>query len=341
MGLLGYPTIPLSAGFWKDKQSVKFNPIEVSTSEGGFVSRTQRDFYNKSRQSYSVSGVVQNRIAIDSFLKERNNRPFAFTPNPEYPEDEKLYICSDWSFKNLADPDKDICDFSATFTQVYRGAINVANPQGLDDGHVIYLFELTNFNHKSPYDAFRFTNNIGVTFQNTPYTPLACGVDKLTITSQGAQPELTLTVADENAVITKLLFEFKHIEGAKLNIKVTKNRYLDGGTFSNASITDRLITELDLGISRRQQHIPGNKVVFILGNAVDVEGISLPRRIALRKCVWRYRDEFCGYTGTRYFDRAGNPVLDRDNDACGKEINDCDKRLNTIRYGGMPALQRR
>lgn len=200
---------------------------------------------------------------------------------------------------------------------------------------------MSNYNRQSPYDEFNFTNHVGVVFGSKSYVPLACGIDKLKLTSEGTQPEIGLTVADKDATITKLIQEFKHIEGAKLRVVITKKRYLDGQPLGVGQLSDRIITELNMRIARRQSHKPSDGIVFVLGNPIDVEGVFLPRRLALRKCVWDYRGPQCGYTGTRYFTNQGTPTLDPNADKCGREISDCDARANTARYGGFPSLQRR
>ena len=213
--------------------------------------------------------------------------------------------------------------------------------QALSQDATIQLFTLNNYNPLSPYDEFNFTNHIGVRFASKVYTPLACGIDKLKITSQGTQPEIGLTVSDQNAVISKLIQEFKFIEGANLTCKVTKKRYLDGEPMGEGSEVDRTIARIDMRVARRQSHKPGEGIIFVLSNPIDFDGVELPRRLALRKCTWQYRSPQCGYAGSRFFTKSGVPTLDIEQDRCGRELLDCRKRNNEERYGGFPSLQRR
>lgn len=213
--------------------------------------------------------------------------------------------------------------------------------QALSQDTTIQLFTLNNYNPLSPYDSFLFTNHIGVRFGAKVYTPLACGIDKLKITSQGTQPEIGLTVSDQNAVITKLIQEFQFIEGANLTTIITKKRYLDGEPMGDAPVEDRTIARIDMRVARRQSHKPGEGIIFVLSNAIDFDGVELPRRLALRKCTWQYRSAQCGYAGSRFFTKAGVPTLDREEDSCGRELLDCRKRFNEERYGGFPSLNRR
>ena len=217
----------------------------------------------------------------------------------------------------------------------------ISDIQNLSQTATIQLFELSNYNPLSPYDSFLFTNHVGVRFASRVYQPLACGIDKLKITSQGTQPEIGLTISDEGAVVTKLLQQFRFIEGANLTCKVTKKAYLDGEEKGSGPEFERLIATINMRIARRQGHIPQKSVLFVLSNPLDIEGVELPRRLALRKCTWQYRGPECGYTGSRFFTKANVPTLDPNADVCGKDVNSCDLRFNTARYGGFPSLRRR
>lgn len=58
------------------------------------------------------------------------------------------------------------------------------------------------------------------------------------------------------------------------------------------------------------------------------------------KCYHKYRGKDCGYTGTNYFDKDGNPVDDAKDDVCGLSIKDCELRFPTgpLPFGGGPIV---
>ena len=217
----------------------------------------------------------------------------------------------------------------------------VEHIQELTQETFIDLFELSRYNPAAPNDKFRFTNHIGIVFGGETYQPIPCQVDSIEFTSEGSQPEPTLTVADAGGIITDLISLYNNMEGAEISIRRTQKRNLDGQPEADPSA---IIAYADFLIARREQHVPREFVVFTLANPIDVDGVQLPARHALRKCLWRYRGEECGYTGERGYTLTNQPTLDSTQDRCAKTLQACRARFGrnaVLPFGGFPALARR
>jgi lambda family phage minor tail protein L len=214
--------------------------------------------------------------------------------------------------------------------------------QELDQDTLIDLFEVSNYNPGTPFDSFRFTNHIGVQFGSLGYEPIPCQLDSIEFTSDGSQPEPSLSVADVEGLFTGLIATYDNMEGALVKIKRTQKRYLDGQADADPTA---VLAEVEFMIARRDQHIPRELVVFVLANPIDIDGEKTPGRICLRNCVWRYRDaDTCGYAGSQRFNLANEPVLLEKDDKCAHNLAACRLRFGedgVLRFGGFPGLQRR
>lgn len=214
--------------------------------------------------------------------------------------------------------------------------------QELDQDTIIDLFELSGYNSDAPNDSFRFCNYTGIKFGGKSYTPLAASIEAIEYTSEGAQPEPTLTIGDKDGVVTNLILLYNNMEGANINIIRTQVRYLDGNEFAdpNAKLADA-----DFIIARRENHSPHDAVVFALANPIEVDGAKLPRRLCLRTCSWEYRDpDTCGYTGSTMYTVSNQKTIDSTQDRCSHSILGCELRFGRNRvlpFGGFPGLQRR
>ena len=214
--------------------------------------------------------------------------------------------------------------------------------QELTQDTFIDLFEVSGYNPDSPFDKFRFTNHVGIQFANQGYQSIPSQIDAIEFTSDGTQPEPTLSVGDPDGVITGLILLYNNMEGATVRITRTQKRYLDGQPEADPTA---IVAQADFLIARREQHIPREVVVFVLANPIDIDGAKTPARICLRNCVWRYRDpDTCGYTGEARFTLANQRTLDASQDKCAKSIAACRLRFGpngVLRHGGFPGLQRR
>ena len=214
--------------------------------------------------------------------------------------------------------------------------------QELAQDTFIDLFEVSGYNPESSFDKFRFTNHIGIQFANQGYQPIPCQIDSIEYTSDGTQPEPTLSVGDPEGIITDLILLYDNMEGASVRITRTQKRYLDGQPEADPTA---IVAQANFLIARREQHIPRELVVFLLANPIDIDGAKTPARICLRNCVWRYRDpDTCGYNGSARFTLDNRRTLDARQDKCAKSIAACRLRFGengVLRHGGFPGLQRR
>jgi lambda family phage minor tail protein L len=87
------------------------------------------------------------------------------------------------------------------------------------------------------------------------------------------------------------------------------------------------------------------QVDFELASALDLDGISLPRRqILCDACLWRYRSgEGCTYSGPPVADKFDNPTTDPEQDNCGKRVTSCQLRFGdtgVLPFGGFPGANK-
>ena len=221
----------------------------------------------------------------------------------------------------------------------------ISNLQSLQHDAVITLFRLTGYNVSAPNESFFFTNNIGVAFEGRSYNPVPCEITGLDITSEGALPRPTLTIADPATeggafLISSLIRLYGGLEGAKLDFSVTTKNYLDGqpDAGQNAiALYDSYV------VSQRIREIPGKIIEFELSSAIDFVEEVLPSRHCIKKCPWRYRGNECGYTGSQGYTLSNTRTADPKLDQCSKTVTACTKRFGrraVLPFGGFPALLR-
>lgn len=223
----------------------------------------------------------------------------------------------------------------------------IGSLQSLAHDADVMLFELTNYDPNSTTEIYRFTNFVGVTFGGYKYNPIACEIDGIQYTSEGAaaRPKLRISDVTEDPdnpgslLISNMIRLYDGLEGATLTIKKTLRTFLADGDTPDS--TAYLVMDICM-ISHRSQDIPGVGVEFELTNPIDFVNEILPGRRAIPKCPWRYRGTECGYTGSGYT-IANVSTSDPDLDICAKTVTACEKRFGktaTLPFGGFPGLQR-
>ncbi len=224
---------------------------------------------------------------------------------------------------------------------------NITSLQSLANDAELLLFELTNFNKSSPFDAFYFTANDAVVFQGISYLPLACTIDGLEMTSGGQLPTPTLAVSDatteDSQIITGLIdFYGDGLAGAWITIRQVLRMNLDDGIAPNPAATKPI---QKFQISHIKEMSPGIGVSFELVSSLELLETRLPTQLCLTRCNWRYRFlQECPYAGTSEWDINGNPVpLGSPLAACGKTLKDCELRFGAgavLPTGAFPSLTR-
>ena len=123
---------------------------------------------------------------------------------------------------------------------------------------------------------------------------------------------------------------------------LTDPQIITGTTFSaNPTADPTAEFARDIYYIDRKSAETRDTVQFELAAALDLAGISLPRRQVIQNyCPWTYRSAECGYTGTSYFDTSDVSVGTLAQDVCGKRLTSCRARFGQyaeLPYGGFPA----
>lgn len=184
--------------------------------------------------------------------------------------------------------------------------------QGLQGDAIIELMTLDLIaldSSISPADRYiRFVNwtvadGQSVQYGGLTYSPVPYKAEGFVLQTEGVPPNPLLTVSNIGLEFTALVNTWDDLVGAKLTRRRVLARHLDSGgnPDSNAHWPDELWTI--------QQKESENKlsVSFRLSTAFDLDGITIPRRRALRyTCVWEYRKEGCDYAGPPVADASDN-----------------------------------
>ena len=146
---------------------------------------------------------------------------------------------------------------------------------------------------------FRFVNYAAadgqrVSFASQQYEPIPLKAEGFEVRTDGVPPNPKLTVSNIGLEWTGLINAWNDLIGAPLTRRRVLARHLDGGTAPDGTAhwPDELWTI--------QQKTAESKLLveFTLSTAFDLDGVTLPRRRALRyTCPWIYRGPDCGYMG--------------------------------------------
>lgn len=219
--------------------------------------------------------------------------------------------------------------------------------QKLEPSAIIELFELdaTAFGG----DLLRFhagTNGLvqNLVWQGNTYTAFPVQATGFDYSGNGQLPRPKLQVANITGAISMLVLQYDDMLGAKITRKRTLAKYLDAVNFpggSNPSADP--MAEFADDIFQIDRKVTENRdiVEFELAAAFDVAGVQLPRRQIIQNvCVWKYRGDECGYTGTNYFNANDVSVATAGLDVCGKRLSSCKARFGQyaeLPYGSFPS----
>jgi lambda family phage minor tail protein L len=162
----------------------------------------------------------------------------------------------------------------------------------------------------------------------------------LQYTGEGSLPRPRLTVGDTSKIISGLVYFYGGIEGAKLTLRSTLKRYLDGQPTADPTAIKAMDS---FTVSQRTQEIPGQAIEFELAAPIDFVEESVPARHALPNCPWIYRGAECSYSGAARYTIDNRRTLDPAQDVCAKTLTACTKRFGrnaVLPFGGMPGLRR-
>lgn len=183
------------------------------------------------------------------------------------------------------------------------------------------------------------TSGQNVKFGGMEYVALPYKSQGFEIRNEGVPPNPTIAIANIGLEMTGLVNSKQDLLGCKLIRTRVLARHLDDGAApdSGAKWPDEAWYV--------QQKTEESKlaVTFQLSTPFDLDGVTLPRRRALRyACPWEYRGAECGYTGGPVADSKDQPTSDASKDVCGKRVSSCRLRYGgsiDLPYGGFPGLQ--
>lgn len=240
-----------------------------------------------------------------------------------------------------------------------------ADHQKLEPGNVITLIEVdgTAFgadilrftNHPTAYTEAEILAANGDTeklpgkpiyWQGNAYDVWPCKIEDRESTGDGSSASPKLTVANIDGTIAALCGMFQDMKQAKVTIHETYAHYLDARNFPDGNPTANPNSEsVDVWYIDSKPLSNDEDVQFKLTSPVDVSGQRLPARQMTSRCAWcmsgQYRGADCGYTGTKYFDKFGNPVDNPALDECPGTVQGCKLRQGEdaeLTFGGYPAI---
>ncbi|MFY2035859.1 phage minor tail protein L [Achromobacter xylosoxidans] len=232
-----------------------------------------------------------------------------------------------------------------------------ADVQKLEVGDLVELYELDATPIGGTLQRFHGYTQVGpIWWQGHQYDPWAITAEGFEQVGDGQQPTPTLSVGNIGAdaegkpiagVISSLCIALDDLVGAWVRVRRTLGSYLDAQNFPEGNPTANPAEELppEVWIVQQKTAETAEVVEFQLSSALDFDGQQLPSRpILAGVCSWLrkggYRGPYCGYTGSRMFDLAGNPVTDPARDRCSGLMSDCKKRFGEyepIAFGGFPS----
>lgn len=179
--------------------------------------------------------------------------------------------------------------------------------------------------------ANRYELDTDMMYRGELYTFAGVSMEGIALSNDGKVNQPTLKVANylqgQKGALSVLCRMYDNLIGAKLEIMIT--------TLEAYEIGDNQEFKQVWWVERKSSE-DESMIEFELTSPLDFKGQQVPTRLVIDVCQWamrgQYRGESCGYTGTRYFDKKGNPVDSITLDACGGSCNDC-----IIRFGeGVP-----
>lgn len=223
--------------------------------------------------------------------------------------------------------------------------IQKLNPSGR-----VELFELDTRNHVGGqilrFHAGTNKHNGYVIWQGFEYVPFPIIAEGFEWRSSGSMPRPTMKVANVTGLFGAAVRDLNDLVGSKVTRIRTFVKYLDSANFPDGNPLADPTAEFSRDIFFVNRKVTENKymIQFELAPMLDVQGIKIPRRIAIANvCSWRYRSPECGYAGGPVADSNDQPTSDMTKDQCGKRLDSCKLRFPNYRtqglpYGGFPGV---
>lgn len=229
-----------------------------------------------------------------------------------------------------------------------------ADNQKLDGENFVELFQLDTTLISSSGAVYYFTNKMNeetyIAFGGNTYIAIDCEAKGFEYDGKGAFPRPRLLISNVNNLLTALVIELGDLRGAKFTRIRTYEKYLDGKPGADSG------AYMPLDIFFVEQKLTQNKVYieFVLKSVLDVTGVSLPGRLAMRdNCTNTYRfyqsgafvtdDALCPYVGSNYFDENDDPTTNPSKDNCSRRLSGCKARYGATKilpFAGFPGIGR-
>ncbi|VVE28102.1 phage minor tail protein L [Pandoraea pneumonica] len=210
----------------------------------------------------------------------------------------------------------------------------LADIQTLSPGGYVEMYELdaTSIEPSLMFHFHGYPDVASIWWRGVEYTAWPILGDGFALIGEGQQETPTVSVGDFEGAISAMCVLYEDLVGAVFRRRRTLAHYLDARNFPegnpSADPSQGTITG-EWRIEQKTNEEPGIQVDFELASLLDFGDAQIPARtIVANWCdVEEYRGPECGYTGTRCFDRKGNPVDDPSLDACGRAMSDCKLRF--------------
>lgn len=217
----------------------------------------------------------------------------------------------------------------------------------LEADSIIEMFEI-----HTPTEIIRLCGQGSVTFGGHTYLPFPIQAEGFEFSGKGTLPRPSVTIATDASIISLISNPNQYIGLTFKRIR-TYRKFLDDGENPDPNAT----FPVDEYVIDRKTSQTSKILQFELCSRIDQEGKRIPARQIIRdSCPYSYRRYnpsatlnfsyqevmACPYTGTEYFDAAGNQTT-IDKDKCGKRLTDCQLRFGTeggVPFGGFPGVGR-
>lgn len=177
--------------------------------------------------------------------------------------------------------------------------------QQLKHTAIIEMYEL-DLSPLGDADVYRFyagvnLNGQPLVWRGDTYAAFPVVVSGFDMSTNGQLPRPKLQVSNVNGTITALVLAYNDLVGAQLVRHRTLAKYLDAVNFPggvNPTADPDAAFADDIFFIDRKSMETDEAVEFELATALDVSGVTLPRRLVIQNvCPWQYRSAECGYTG--------------------------------------------
>jgi lambda family phage minor tail protein L len=225
--------------------------------------------------------------------------------------------------------------------------VPVSDLQSIAPSSIIELFELAlDPNLQGSSDVWRFhngsntNNNSELIWNGQSYMRYPIEFGGVEYSGKGTLPQPKLRISNIMGTATALLLAANEytsgndLIGAKLTRIRTLAKYIDAANFPggvNATADPTVEFPREIFYLSQKSAETREVVEFICSSSFDLQGVNAPKRQCISNvCQWKYRSSECGYSEAAYYDANDSPVSSISLDVCGKRLNSCKARFNSV-----------